>query len=88
VAGDWRLTVPRALTSTMWRNAAVSDAADAYCWQLPAGRGLGYRAPGYALVVASDGIWGTLASSDAARLMGQHWHAGGEPNRHNAHSLV
>jgi len=86
VAGDWRLAVPRALTSKMWRQAGVSDAADVYCWQLfaesqdtPSSQHNGnYRAPGYALVVASDGVWGTLAASDAARLVGQYWGKGGE----------
>jgi len=104
LAGDWRLAVPRALTSKMWRQAGVSDAADVYCWRLFADSNDGdgesashlqdasgsstdnsglptsgnYCAPGYALVVASDGVWGTLAASDAARLVGQYWGKGGE----------
>mmetsp|Transcript_44492 Transcript_44492/g.75690 ORF Transcript_44492/g.75690 Transcript_44492/m.75690 type:complete len:410 (-) Transcript_44492:198-1427(-) len=76
--GDsWKLAVARALTSKIWLNAGVSNEADLYEWKLS---GLMPEAingvAGFCLVVASDGIWGTVGKDDAARAVGDAWRNG------------
>ncbi len=82
VDGKWRLAVARALTSPRWLKAGVSDKPDAYTWLLPDeaqikndGRAIGGGA-GYVLVVASDGVWGTMSSGDVARSIALSWARG------------
>ena len=40
------------------------------------GAASGLSAPGFALVVASDGVWGALSNADAARLVAGCWGRG------------
>lgn len=90
VDGQWRLGMSRALTSPRWLSAGVSDVADTFIWRLhgdgtdlpppplPADRfnSVWTGGAGYAMVVATDGIWGVLSNEDAARHLASCWGKG------------
>lgn len=71
VKGDWRLAVARAMTSASWLRSGVSNEADAYTWTDLACDDAGGEGPSHALIVATDGVWNSVSTKDAARLVAE-----------------
>lgn len=59
-AGRWRVAVARALGGSEWRNGGIIDTADVTNMQLLDDHRF--------LIVASDGIWGTLDEMSARSM--------------------
>eukprot|EP00616_Rhizochromulina_sp_CCMP1243_P000389 CAMPEP_0118967510 /NCGR_PEP_ID=MMETSP1173-20130426/4882_1 /TAXON_ID=1034831 /ORGANISM="Rhizochromulina marina cf, Strain CCMP1243" /LENGTH=901 /DNA_ID=CAMNT_0006916495 /DNA_START=316 /DNA_END=3021 /DNA_ORIENTATION=+ len=68
VLGEWRLALPRAMTHRDWLGAGVSDTADLYSWPLHLSGDHAYQGT---LVIASDGVWGSLSREEAAVAVSQ-----------------
>jgi len=66
--GDWRLALPRAMTHRDWLGAGVSDTADLYSWPLHLSTAHAHQGT---LIIASDGLWGSLAREEAAMIVTQ-----------------